>query len=100
MHRVMLPETENLQEAKSDCPGKHARHAWLIRVDTLRRVHNVGFHAKRFIYKGKCLKKKTPENAAVPPTVVCIGKLLNHSRRYKRTLKRAIVYLNISFILI
>ena len=39
----MIPETENSQEAKSVYPVR------LIRVDTLRRVQNVGFLAGRLV---------------------------------------------------
>ena len=42
-YRVMIPETETPQEAK----GVMLR---LIRIDTLRRVHNVGFLAGRLIF--------------------------------------------------
>ena len=44
MYRVMIPETENPQEAKSVYPGIGLSGMLsLIRVDTLRRVHNVDF---------------------------------------------------------
>ena len=42
----MIPETEKQQEAKSVCPGSMLR---LIRVDTLRRVHDVSFIAEGLI---------------------------------------------------
>ena len=56
----MIPETENPQEAKSVCPALPVRYAKdlitqslgmlsLIRVDTLRRVRNVGFLVERLI---------------------------------------------------
>ena len=40
----MIPETENPQKAKSEYPGKPARHA-----DTLRNVNFVGFLSRRLI---------------------------------------------------
>ena len=46
MYRVVILVTENPQEAKSAYPVKPAALR-LIRVDTLRRVHNVGFLAGR-----------------------------------------------------
>ena len=43
----MIPETENLQEAKGVYPGKPERH---ISADPVRYVtHNVGFLAGRLI---------------------------------------------------
>ena len=42
-YRVMTPETENAREANSGMLK-------LIRVDTLRRVHNVGFLVRRLKY--------------------------------------------------
>ena len=44
----MIPETEHIQEAKSVCPGKPALR--LIRIETLRRVHSVGFLAGRLMW--------------------------------------------------
>ena len=42
----MIPEIENPQEAKSVCAGVSLRIMLrLIRVDTSRRVHTVGFLA-------------------------------------------------------
>ena len=43
----MIPETGNPQEAKSVCRISTLDMLRLIRVDTLRRVHNVGFLAER-----------------------------------------------------
>ena len=51
-NRLMIPETENPREAKSVYPGNPARHARLIRVDSLRNVHNVDFLARRLKYNG------------------------------------------------
>ena len=39
----MIPETEKTQEAKGVYPGNLRGKLRLIRVDTLRGVHNVGF---------------------------------------------------------
>ena len=48
----MIPETENLEEAKSVRPGLPVRTAQadLSRVDTLRRVHNVNSLVEWLIY--------------------------------------------------
>ena len=59
----MIPETENLQEAKIVCPDKPARHAW---ADTLRRVNNVGFLLERLVYIYTCIFK---------PTLVATGRM-------------------------
>ena len=48
MYRVVIPETENPQEAKSVRVSLRGKLR-LIRVDTLRRVHNVGILAGRLI---------------------------------------------------
>ena len=45
--RVMIPATENPQEAKGAYPFRLFEMLRLIRVDTLRRVHNVGFFTRR-----------------------------------------------------
>ena len=45
----MIPETENPQEAKSVCRISLCDMLRLIRVDTLRRFHNVGFLVGRLI---------------------------------------------------
>ena len=45
----MIPETENPQEAKSVWVSLRGM-LMLIRVDILRRVHNVGFIAGRLNY--------------------------------------------------
>ena len=43
--RRLIPETENPQEAKSVYPVSLRGMLRLIRVDTLRIIHNVGFLA-------------------------------------------------------
>ena len=57
-YRAMISETENPQEAKSACRVSLRDMLRLIWIDTLRRVHNVGFLADRlncktFILKGR-----------------------------------------------
>ena len=44
----MIPERENLQEAKSVCPAKPRRHYAI--PATLRRFDNVGFLVIRIIF--------------------------------------------------
>ena len=45
----MIPVTKNPQEAKSVYPGKLAWHAQADPGRSLKRDHNVGFHAGRLI---------------------------------------------------
>ena len=45
----MIPETENLQEPKMSILVSLRSMLRLIRIDTLRRVHNVGFLVGRLI---------------------------------------------------
>ena len=48
MYRVVIPETENPQEANSVHPGKPARHAKADQGQYFtQRHHNVGFLAGR-----------------------------------------------------
>ena len=49
----MIPKTDNQQEAKNYVRVGLRGMLGLIRVDTFRMVHNVGFLVERLIYKLK-----------------------------------------------